>query len=142
MMMDDLRANIVAEARRWIGVRFRHAGRTRSGVDCVGFIGAVLGKFLPMDTLPTDYGRRPTGGYAYSQMSRYAERIKREDAGPGDVVQMCYANHPVHFGILTNGGVVHAAAFCRKVVEHSLATNGGGRAVAYWRMNGVPPWHN
>lgn len=140
--MDDLRTQIVTEARCWVGVRFRHAGRSRSGVDCVGFIGAVFEKFLSLGVLPTNYGKRPRAGEAFARVAQYACRISAEDAGPGDLVQMCYANHPVHFGILTDAGVIHAAAFHRKVIEHSLFASGNGRAVAYWRMNGVPPWRS
>ena len=33
---------VVREARTWVGVPFRHQGRSRSGVDCGGIIVVVL----------------------------------------------------------------------------------------------------
>jgi hypothetical protein len=37
------RAEIVAEARSWIGTRFRPKGRSRQGVDCIGLL-VVVGR--------------------------------------------------------------------------------------------------
>ena len=34
--MTVTREMVVAEARTWIGVKWRHQGRTREGVDCIG----------------------------------------------------------------------------------------------------------
>lgn len=136
-MSEPIRAAIVAEARRWLGVRFRHGGRSRDGVDCLGLLMAVYG----VDG-PGDYDRRPGITYSFSQASRFADRINHTEAGPGDVAQMCYAGHPVHFGIMSPVGVIHAAAMLRKVVEHAIITKGEGRVVACWRIKGVPPWRS
>lgn len=36
---DDLR--LYSEASRWLGVPYRYGGKSRTGVDCSGFVGQV-----------------------------------------------------------------------------------------------------
>jgi cell wall-associated NlpC family hydrolase len=36
--MMTMREQIVEEARKYLGVRFRHQGRTVAGIDCAGLI--------------------------------------------------------------------------------------------------------
>ena len=52
---------IVAAARSWLGVPWRHQGRTRQGVDCAGLV-VLVGRELGLaDYDTTAYGRRPEG---------------------------------------------------------------------------------
>lgn len=140
---NDTRSIIVAAARRLIGVRFRHGGRSAQGVDCIGLLTVAYASAGITLNAPGDYAKRPTVPYAFAQAASFASRIDASDAGPGDIVQMSYGRAPVHFGILTEAsGVVHSAALLRRVVENSLPKSGEGRAIAYWRVEGVPAWHN
>jgi cell wall-associated NlpC family hydrolase len=54
-----IRADIVAAARGWIGVPWRHQGRSRAGVDCVGLIVVVCRELGLSDYDSTVYGRDP-----------------------------------------------------------------------------------
>lgn len=141
-LTDDIRPKIVAAARRMVGVRFRHGGRTAQGVDCIGLLTVVYASVGVTLAAPNDYSRRPGVTYAFAQASQFADRISIEDAGPGDIVQMNYAGMPVHFGIISDRGVIHSAALLRKVVEHTLARDGEGRPAAFWRVKGVPAWRS
>ena len=115
------RDQIVAEARSWIGVPWRHQGRNRSGVDCVGLAIAVsraLG-VLPNHADKVGYSRLPTL-YLLVETAAVWMRKKTgpdfDDRQPGDIVFLrpndTYA-WPSHLGILTrlqDGelGLVHA----------------------------------
>lgn len=126
-----------------VGVRFCHGGRTAQGVDCIGLLTVVYASVGVLVQAPDDYPKRPAAGYTFTQASQFADRIDGDAAGPGDIVQMIYGNAPVHFGIITeNGKVVHSAALNRQVVENSLPKTGNGRAIAFWRIKGVTPWHS
>lgn len=147
------RADIVAEARRWVGTPFQHQQRLREvACDCIGLVGGVgiaLG-LLPADPqqLPgidefTAYGRQPDGVLFKAACDRYLVPIDVAAAEPGDVVAMTWLRDPHHIGILTDhpaGGVaiVHAlnAGPCR-VVEHRLDARWRGRVLLAYSYPGV-----
>lgn len=137
---EPTRATIVEAARRLVGTRFRHGGRSVEGVDCIGLLVVAYAAAGITLNAPNDYPRRPQVRYAFSQATSFAERISAIDARPGDIVQMNYGNMPVHFGILSDRGVIHAAALNRKVVEHAMPKVGNGRAAAFWRVKGAQAW--
>ena len=140
----DLREKIVAEARGWAGVRFRHCGRSRRGVDCIGLLVAVYSVALGtiIDATTVVYERRPTSAVAFAAVAHFADRIAPNDAGPGDIVQMRYGGQSSHFAILTPQGIIHSAAQLHRVVEHAIPSGSEGMIVAFWRIKGVPPWRN
>ena len=57
----DLADAIVAEARTWLGVPWRHQGRSRAGVDCAGLVVLVARALELADHDSTAYGRRAQG---------------------------------------------------------------------------------
>lgn len=139
----DVREQIIAEARSWLGVPFRHHGRTRLGVDCVGLLVCVFGAVIGIREGCLSYGMRPTSEFAFSQIRKFATRITPSEAGPGDVVQMNYDGRSVHFGILSEVGIIHSTIKTRAVVEHALESSTiNGQIVAYYRINGVEPWRS
>jgi cell wall-associated NlpC family hydrolase len=137
------RAALIAEARTWLGTPFRHRGRTRAGVDCIGLIfrsyEAAIG---PIEDF-ADYHFRASSAKAFDRVGHYADRIAPKDAGPGDIVQMNYDGHSIHFGILTDRGVIHATISPGNVCEHGLdLSSANGRVVGYYRLRGIPPWRS
>ena len=141
-------AEIVAEARRWIGVPFAHQGRTRAGTDCGGLIGGVA---VALGIVPVDWWERTfdrsQGGYSrqpsHGQLRRICDAFMREieidDAQPGDVALMRFRAEPMHMGILADyrhGGmsIVHALASVGAVCEHRMSALWRDRVVAVYRM--------
>jgi cell wall-associated NlpC family hydrolase len=55
------RTDIVAAARTYLGVPWRHQGRTRAGLDCAGLIVMVARDLALSDYDSTAYGRRAQG---------------------------------------------------------------------------------
>jgi cell wall-associated NlpC family hydrolase len=145
------RADIVAEARRWIDTGFQHQARTRGvATDCGGLLGgvAIASGVLPADWWTTTfdplfggYSRQPDG-----TLRRICEAFMREIAvdamQPGDAVLMRFAGEPQHVGILADyvhGGlsIVHAMLRVGRVAEHRLAPKWRGYIVAAYAMPGV-----
>lgn len=114
-------------ARGWVGVRWRHQGRSRDGVDCGGLVAMAL----------TDIGRVPSDMRAYGRVPKdgWLERVLETNFGPQDAQKKLEVgrialfhfgkSEPDHVGILAchpQGGlsVIHAYAPWRRVVEHRL----------------------
>lgn len=120
------RAAFVAAARSYIGVRWRHQGRSRKGIDCGGLVSLAL----------ADIGRigRDIVGYGRVAYHGYLEACLRDNFGDpglpeamqiGDVALISYDAAPNHVGIVADylyGGfsIIHAHAPSRKVIEHRL----------------------
>lgn len=111
---------VVARARRLIGVRFRAQGRDPAfGVDCVGLVAAALGHQVAADqpVRCADVARVAAGAAALG--------LRRcEDPRAGDVALFETGPGQLHLGVLTGAGVIHADARAGRVVERP----------------GVPPW--
>lgn len=99
------RAQIVAEARSWVGVPFRHMGRDRGGVDCIGLV-VVVARALGIPVRDWEgqgnYTRRGQG----FEMVRHiidtgsGELVPLKEARDGDVVLFAEAGIPCHAGIV------------------------------------------
>lgn len=120
------RADVVAEARTWIGVPWVHQHRSRQGVDCAGLIICVardLG-LLPADFDLNGYSRRPDGTLL-AVCDEHMDRIDRSAMQPGDVLVVATEHDPQHMGILgdyRHGGLslIHAASKAGRVIETRL----------------------
>jgi len=113
------RAEIVAAARSYMGVRWHHQGRTRAGIDCIGLVIAVA-RDLGLSTYDiTGYSRTPDGVALRRVM---AEQLVRVDhMRPGAVLLFSFFGSPLHAAIVTEpGNMVHAFANARRVVEHRI----------------------
>ncbi len=145
------RADVVAEARRWLGTPYRHQGRSRlTGCDCLGLVGGVA---LALGLLPegwwerefdarwAGYGRHPQG----STLRAGAEQVLTpvSQPAPGDVLLVRFGREPQHFAIVaehplgTGLSIVHAASQRGRVVEQGLDAAWRQRIVAIYRLPGV-----
>lgn len=126
-MQDITRSQIVAEARSWIGTRWKHQGRLKGdGVDCVGLayqIGNSFKRFgVPPPALPP-YARTATDNLMVSLCDQFL--IRKKEMRIGMVVAMRFDITTRHMGILGDYGesglsLIHAYAVNRQVVEHRL----------------------
>jgi cell wall-associated NlpC family hydrolase len=106
-------AQVVAEARRFLGLQYLWAGTSGFGFDCSGFTSTVF-RVLGV-TIPRDAGPQSTFGRAVT--SRSSLRV-------GDLVFFRNSAGDVHHvGICVGGGrMIHAPATGSAVSEVSLAT--------------------
>jgi cell wall-associated NlpC family hydrolase len=129
---------LVVAARKFLGVPWRHLGRTRAGVDCIGLVllaAREIGHDLPD---PAPYERKPQGARLVDGLARHARRVA--DPLPGDVLVFRTGLFGGHVGIATShrtyggAGVLHAYATHRHVVEQPLEAELQRELVGAWRL--------
>ena len=132
------REEIVEEARSWKGTPYLHQGRLKGrGVDCLGVV-AMVGRALGLtDYDRLDYGRLPNPRRMRAELKAHLVEISLRDALPGDVVHMSWGIDPMHLGILTPAGIVHAYSRIPAVVEHPVDGEWRGRMRFAYRYPGI-----
>ena len=112
-------------AHQYIGLQFRHHGRTRDGVDCVGLIiicaqDCGYTGYTPNEEF--EYSKQPRTGQLRAVIERHLGKPINEPPQVNDVVLMTINNAEVHCGIITTHphgiGIIHAYGSVKKVVYH------------------------
>lgn len=118
---------LVEAARGWIGVRWRHLGRSRTGVDCIGLVLLALrdcGVHLPD---PAPYPREPQGTRLLRGIEQHARRVSTIE--PGNVLLFRLGLYGGHVGIASvhpqygQPAVIHAYARQGEQVCEQLMTD-------------------
>lgn len=140
------RAYIVDVARTYLGVRWKHQGQTRNGVDCLGLIGCVAADAGIDNAWLTDesaefkgYGRQPDAERIAAGCARYFDPVHGVP-GLADVLLMRFDSEPMHFGLVSAinpNYMIHAHAFARKVVENRIDDVWRSRIVRAYSFRGV-----
>jgi cell wall-associated NlpC family hydrolase len=104
---------VAARARALVGSRFRAQGRGREGVDCIGLVAAALGRA----DVRRDYALRGGCPARLEAELEGAGLVPGQGVEPGDVLVMRVGPGQLHLGVWTGGGLVHADAGLRRVVE-------------------------
>jgi len=130
---------VVSIARTYLGVPYKHQGRTLAGLDCVGFLKLIahdLG-IRPKD----EYGYGVNVGQAKSEaiVRDHCNQVPRSQRQPGDLVLMHIdSEEPQHWAMSTDAGIIHACAkFPRQVVEHSLSEDLKRKIRKVYRLRGM-----
>lgn len=134
----------VAEARRYLGVRFRHQGESFNGIDCSGLTLATaraLGQ-CPPDYKRPAYSMRPDPSLFMREILKFTRRIAREEARPGDIVLMTHHvehSRTEHCAFLTDVGLLHIfpAASIAVVTEHRIDSMWEAKILLILRLKGV-----
>lgn len=139
------RQAVVDTARSFIGVKWRHQGRSREfGLDCVGLpllVGMELG-YMNVSLKPANYPRRPDSTFI-PLFREYLDFVKPADAKDGDILVFADGGYPCHCGFLaTLDGVptvIHSHAMDRAVVESQLevVTPSLGKPVFRFKFRGL-----
>ena len=137
----ELAQTFIAAARSYLGVPFRHLGRSRRGLDCAGLaIVAAHDAGFALDADYRGYGRRPDGASLRALVARHCRRIDRAALAPGDLLLFAGTERlPCHLAIVSDTtpevAIVHAWAELGRVAEHVLAGFSGGAPVGAYRPN-------
>ena len=126
--MQKLNDDIVTEAQTWLGVPFRHLGRTRRGVDCVGLVICVAHALQLTDYDTRNYARRPNIREFVREFKHNMDRIDLKNSGHGHVLLTREIRYPAHCGIIEvdeygRRWLIHAYQPFGKVVRESLDVN-------------------
>lgn len=117
-------ADLVRAARRYLGVPWRHLGRSRAGVDCIGLVllaARDCGRDFPD---PAPYEREPQGSRLLRGLLDHGARVTEPQ--PGDVLVFRMGVYGGHVGIATTHpvyggpGLLHAFALRKHVVEQPM----------------------
>ncbi len=130
----DEGARVAGAAQALIGVRFRLHGRDPAhGLDCIGVIAASLRAAGWDGVVPTGYPLR--GGDGVKIVERFDAVLARvDDAAPGDVLLFDVGMMQWHGAVRTVGGIVHADAALRRVVERPGPSD--WPSIGVWRYGG------
>lgn len=118
-------------ARRWLGVPFRHQGRNRTGLDCVGLVIMVAKELGISDFDIVEYGQQPDPKRMGELLRANLDPISFSKIEPGDILWLRIVNDPQHLAIVTQVAP-------RAQMIHALRRPGFGRVVehgldAHWR---------
>lgn len=130
-------AQIVAQARSYIGVKYRHYGRNRFGVDCCGLVLAVAADLGVSAYIPEPYSKLVDPLAMRAQLERQMILIPKEEMQPGDSILLRCAGVPQHLGIWTGPTLIHAFEVRGAVVEVTWSGYWEQRfeAAFRWRLN-------
>lgn len=131
---------VVRVAKTWRGVPFRHQGRDRNGVDCIGLpivVLAELGVVVPEFELLTDYPRIPPAGDFQRRFLRFCTRLP--EPVPGCVIVMKWERSLMHLAIYTDTDtLIHVLERHNAVIEHGFRGMWRTRyAQGAWALPGV-----
>lgn len=133
--MDSTSKLLIDEARKYLGVRFCHQGRSKiHGVDCLGLI-ICIAQTLELKSRQgvslhqcdqRIYSRMPDKTALHNALEKHLNKKSLHQMMPGDIALMEFDNNPQHLAIISdygtenNLGCIHAYAPAKKVVEHRL----------------------
>lgn len=119
-------SDIADAARKYLGVRWVHQGRSRvRGLDCLGLV-VVTMQDLGLEVEDcTAYRRLPDDKKLLRMVDAQMDKVALEDMLPGDVLLMHFKDRlrsPYHFAILDEDGyMIHGYAPARQVVRVPVA---------------------
>lgn len=125
---------IIQQARRYIGIPWRHQGRTPTGVDCVGLLFLVVKDVTGANIEFLNYSRWPHPELLRANLKKFLIVIRKDELEPGDIVLMRSGGVVCHVGFYGDGTLIHANLFEQKVVEHRLDSQWEKSVVGCYRV--------
>jgi hypothetical protein len=119
------RRDIIAEARKWIGVPYRHQGRGKFGIDCVGLLIEVAKGLGHPVNAPSAYSSMPQGYLLLNPCNVQLWKPARQAVIPGDLGVYWGWNQaePQHFAFIGEHAgrltVIHSFSKYSEVVEQA-----------------------
>lgn len=137
-MPEGTRLDLVRQARTYLGVPFRHAGRDRQGVDCVGVLICAARDLSLTAWDDRDYSRIVSPERMRGNLLLFADPMPPAARRPGDVLLFRIQGAATHVGLLTEpGAFLHAYQSVGCVCEHALAGKWESRLVEVFRLRGL-----
>lgn len=135
-------ADLVTAARSWVGVKYRHQGRNRNGVDCIGLPIAVCQEagLLVGAEPPANYTIVPNTRTFLANFEAFGcTRVPAREIVDGMLLVFSQEGYPCHVGLRSTmhgrSAVVHAHMGPRKVIEEVLRPE--SHLMAAFRIPGV-----
>jgi len=128
---------LITAARAYDKVPFRHQGRSRQGLDCIGLI-VCAARDIGID-LPDrhDYARDPADDSLAHGMDEAMIPLVRPE--PGAVALIRFANSVRHVALITPERMIHVWDLVGRVVEHGWHPWFQVRTARLYRIPGICP---
>jgi len=129
LQVDEIRQRVATEALSWEGVKYAHQARTRRGADCVGFVVCVGRDAGVMPWVEDDprweafrnYRRFPDTDFMERGLDSFLVRIRKEEAGVGDVYWYRVRSVPRHLGIIVDSrSMMHSDISKKRICRYPL----------------------
>jgi cell wall-associated NlpC family hydrolase len=135
--------NLIDQARKMVGTKWLHQGRSPGGVDCIGFLdvsakraGLDFEKMLGIN-LPVNYGRHPQPDLLRAYEA-HATRIDKPIPGAVLLMQFNGEKYPRHVALYTERAtIIHANAVRGVIVEHGYRAAWPRWTHSIWRLPGL-----
>jgi cell wall-associated NlpC family hydrolase len=134
---------VLALARTYIGTPWKHLGRTRQGIDCVG-LPISVGKELGLHEYPDDVGYRrlSLGADLIKPFAEHCDRISDlNKLQSGDILIMRDTLFPQHVVMVANEqgrvSIIHATVHRGAVVEESFTEDWRRKIITGFRFKGL-----
>lgn len=138
------RAEVVAEARSWIGTPFVHQARIKGiGVDCIGLVTQTAKATGLLDVDATDYSRTPDPTRMREGLTRHLDAVPFKELQPADVIWFRVISEPQHVGLVSEVTpklrMVHAYSRKRlnQCVEQDVDGFWRSRIIGCFRFRGL-----
>jgi hypothetical protein len=142
-MKELKRDDVVAKAREFIDVKFRHQGRSNAGVDCAGLLFVVAWE-LGIDAEDINGYRLSPEGYDMRNFLESAlERRSIDAIEKGDIVHIFYKGEriPHHLAIAAEYQgrltLIHSLRANKKVIEQTLDEHLHSQICGVYKFPGV-----
>ena len=117
--------DIIAKAKEYVDVRYKHLGRSILGLDCIGLIIRVANDLGITDYDTVGYSRRPNLAEFHRELKNELVAIPLASLGNGDVVLMNEPRWPCHVGFYEvdekgEAYIIHAWAVPRRVLREKV----------------------
>jgi hypothetical protein len=136
-------AELIDTARSYTGVRWRHQGRTRAGLDCLGLVIRTTHDHGLTDFDVKGYSTLPNGSMTALLEEHCIKQPPGTEPVAGMVAEIMFEREPQHIALVVPyhlGGValLHAMShFPRRVAEHRLDDQWRKRIVGLYCLPGV-----
>lgn len=136
--MPVTRAQVIAEARAWLGTPYQHQGRIKGvSCDCIGLLVGVAHALELSDADFLDYGKRPDGRLREA-LEAHLIPVQTAKAQAGDVLLFAWNAVPMHVALASeNDQLIHAYLPNRKVVESGIDSRMRAALMAAYQIPGV-----
>lgn len=136
-------ADVLALARTYLGCPWKHRGRTRTGIDCVGLL-IVVGKEFGLHNYLDDvaYRRLSVGSDLIKPFVEHCDRIPDlNKLCSGDILVMRDTLFPQHVVMVAEESgrlsIVHATVHRGAVVEEAMTEDWRRKIISGFKFRGL-----
>lgn len=124
-------------ARSYLDVPFRHQGRDRTGLDCIG-LAIRAAQDVGISVIDdTTYKVVPNPTKMLAHLMAHCQEIQRNEITVGTLLWIRFDSDPQHVALVTDAGMIHSYSTIGRVVEHGIGPAWKKRIVKAFHVRGL-----